>query len=57
METRKFLIEVAGSIFPNWQSLQGVIEAFNKLKKARAYLAQCIIANEKLQQMLLKTHF
>lgn len=56
-ESRQLINQVAETIFPHWQSLQNVIEALNKLKTARAHLAQCIIANEKLQQMLLRIHF
>lgn len=56
-EARQLINQVAQSIFPHWQNLQNVIEALNKLKTARAHLAQCIIANEKLQQMLLRIHF
>jgi hypothetical protein len=56
-ESRQLINQVAESIFPHWQSLQNVIEALNKLKTARAHLAQCIIANEKLQHMLLRIHF
>jgi hypothetical protein len=56
-ETRELFAEVASSIYPHWQHLQGIIEALNKLKTARAHLAQCIISNEKLQNMLLKIHF
>jgi hypothetical protein len=51
------LTEVSETIYPHWQHLLCVIEALNKLKTAREHLAQCIIANEKLQQMLLKIHF
>ena len=29
----------------------------NKLKAAKAHLAQCIIANENLQKALLQAHF
>jgi len=54
----RFLIRTtAQTIYPHWQSLQPVIEALNKLKTAKHHLAQCIIANEKLQQMLLRIHF
>lgn len=56
-ETRQLIDQVAQSIFPHWQSIQNVIDALNKLKTAKAHLAQCIIANEKLQQMLLRIHF
>lgn len=56
-DARQLLIQVAETIFPHWQSIQNVIEALNKLKTARAHLAQCIIANEKLQNMLLRIHF
>lgn len=56
-DARNLLSEVAENVFPHWQNLQTVIEALNKLKTARAHLAQCIIANEKLQQMLLRIHF
>jgi len=56
-DTRKVLYELAATVYPHWQHLQGVIEALNKLKTARAQLAQCIIANEKLQTMLLQIHF
>jgi hypothetical protein len=56
-DVRQVLSQVAESIFPHWQSLQNVIEALNDLKTARHHLAQCIIANEKLQQMLLRIHF
>ena len=56
-EVRQLLSEAAESIFPHWQSIQQVIEALNQLKTTRAHLAQCIIANEKLQQMLLRIHF
>lgn len=56
-DTRQLLCDVAETIYPHWQSLQNVIEALNKLKTVREHLAQCIIANEKLQQMLLRIHF
>ena len=56
-DTRSLFTEVAKSILPHWQSLAYVIESLNKLKTSRAHLAQCIIANEKLQDMLLKIHF
>lgn len=56
-DLRQVLSQVAETVFPHWQSLQNVIEALNKLKTARHHLAQCIIANEKLQQMLLRIHF
>lgn len=56
-EVRQLLTQAGESIFPHWQSLQGVLEALNQLKTTRAHLAQCIIANEKLQQMLLRIHF
>jgi hypothetical protein len=56
-DARQLLTQVAASIHPHWQSIQNVIEALNKLKTARAHLAQCIIANEKLQNMLLQIHF
>lgn len=56
-ETRHIIRQTAERVQPHWQSLQPVIEALNKLKAARAHLAQCIIANEKLQKMLLQAHF
>jgi hypothetical protein len=56
-DARKLLQQVATSLLPHWQSFQGVIEGLNRLKTTRAHLAQCIIANEKLQQMLLRVHF
>lgn len=56
-DARQLLCQVAETTFPHWQSLQNVMEALNKLKTAPEHLAQCIIANEKLQQMLLKIHF
>jgi hypothetical protein len=56
-DTRHLLSEVAETIYPHWQHLQGVIAALNSLKTARAHLAEAIIANEKLQQYLLRIHF
>jgi hypothetical protein len=56
-DTRQLLCQVSETIYPHWQHLLNVIEALNKLKTAREHLAQCIIANEKLQAMLLKIHF
>jgi hypothetical protein len=56
-ETRHIIRQTAERVYPHWQSLQPVIEDLNKLKAARAHLAQCIIANEKLQKMLLQAHF
>ena len=56
-DARYLVHQSAKSIQPHWQHLQGVIATLNKLKTAKAHLAQCIISNEKLQQMLLRIHF
>lgn len=56
-ETRKFINQVGQNLYPHWESLQSVVTALNTLRTAKAHLAQSIIANEKLQQMLLRIHF
>ena len=56
-DVRRVLSQVATTLLPHWKSLQVLIEGLNKLKTAREHLAQQIIANDKLQQMLLRIHF
>lgn len=56
-EARHLIRQTAARVYPHWQSLMPVLEALNKLKAAKAHLAQCIIANERLQKMLLQAHF
>jgi hypothetical protein len=56
-DVRRLLSQVATTLFPHWKSLQNLIEGLNNLKTAKEHLAQQIIANDKLQQMLLRIHF
>lgn len=56
-ETSKFINGVGQNLHPHWEALQPVVAALNTLRTARAHLAQCIIANERLQGVLLRVHF
>ena len=56
-EARHLINEVGRNLYPHWESLQSVVSALNTLRTAKAHLAQCIIANERLQEMLLRIHF
>jgi hypothetical protein len=56
-DVRKLLQQVAESIMPHWRHYQTVVDALGKLRMQKKCLAQCIIANEKLQQMLLRIYF